>query len=339
MQFNKVVALVKAIHLQTKSIANEGLDRTNAINLFLRGDPGVAKSSAVMAAAAELGIPCRVVIASQYDPADLGGFPYRDGDDMYRARPFFLPSEGEGILFLDEISQCPVSVQNIVAQLVQDKRIGEHELAPGWTVVLAGNKQSNRAGTTVLVRQLTNRCAFVEVDVDPELWLAWAAETQADPMVQAYIAWRKTESLHKFDPAFEINATPRSWHKVSEVRKMKLEPMMEREVIRGLIGDAEATSFSGFIKLSDGIPDPARIIASPKTEPLPEKPEMIYATAAALVGHTTTRTLEPILTYLDRLTRKEFTVFYFRQVVANNPALKDHKVAVAWKVKNQKILL
>lgn len=345
MDFRNVVRTLEAVHNQTIRIADGNEDRARSLTVFLRGDPGIAKSSAVYHAAKALkektgrNIECRVIIASQFDPADLGGFPYRDGKTMNRARPFFLPEDGEGFLFLDEVSQCPTSIQNILAQLVQERHIGEHILAPRWTVVLAGNLQSNRAGTSVLVRQLTNRCNFVKMDVNVDHWLEWAYTAQIDPAVVGYIAWMKAAALHSFDPAREINPTPRTWEKASEVRKLGLDPANERELLNGCIGEEQTAKLNGFIKVAMKAPDPAKVARDPKGTPLPEGPEMTYATCVALTGSANPVTIAPFLQYLDRIDRKEYVVFFLKAAFGRDPSLQKTKAVSNWLVANSELFL
>lgn len=349
MDFSEVVATVKAVHGQTRRIETNNEHRGRSLTVFLRGDPGLGKSEAIYAAGKALGVNVRTLIAAQFDPADLGGFPFRDTvtdadgkpkHTMKRARPFFLPEDGEGILFCDELSQCPVSIQNIFAQLVQERRIGEHVLGPKWTIVLAGNKQSNRAGTTVLVRQLTNRCQFIDMAVNPDQWLNWAAGAEVDPMIMGYIAFNKLKSLHQFDAAVEVNPTPRSWEKASEVRKLRLEDHVEFELLKGTVGDSEGAGLRGFIRNHEKVPDPEKIIAAPTTTELPRGPELTYATAAALIGHTTAKTIGPILKYMDRIERKEFVVFYLKSIKGRDAAMFASAKPVAdWLYKNAGLLV
>jgi MoxR-like ATPase len=84
------------------------------------------------------------------DPADLGGMPWVTDGRTVRCRPDWLPTEGRGILFLDELPQAGLANLNIAATLIREHRIGEHRLPPTWMVACAGNHHHNRAGTTTM---------------------------------------------------------------------------------------------------------------------------------------------------------------------------------------------
>ena len=77
--------------------------------VFLHGSPGVGKSDVVRQVAKDLGYELIDLRLSQLDPVDLRGVPSVD-DEAHVTRwnvPNFLPTEGKGILFLDELPEFP----------------------------------------------------------------------------------------------------------------------------------------------------------------------------------------------------------------------------------------
>ena len=76
------------------------------IPTFLWGAPGIGKSSIVKAIAKEMNIVCIDLRLSLMDPTDLKGIPFYDqkSHTALWAPPAFLPKEGCGILFLDELN-------------------------------------------------------------------------------------------------------------------------------------------------------------------------------------------------------------------------------------------
>lgn len=319
---------------------------------FFVAQPGTGKSSLVHGAAYETGRKARTLILAQYDPADVGGLIYREtlktGETVMRkSRPAYLPQEGQpgqnDLLFLDEFSQSGQAVQNVAAQLAYDRHIGDHQLSPFSTVVLAGNSQSDRAGTAPLVRHLTNRVTMMGVKIHPDHWIEWAAQNGVHPTVVGYIAWRKTEALHKFNPQAEQNPTARSWYNVSNVMHLGLlgasDRHLTRAMISGYVGEAEGGTFMAFQKIIDDLPDPKDIIKDPMRAPVPTDPQIIYATVTALCGHADDRTVEPIIKYLDRLERKEFCVFAIRYLHNKDKKLVDHKAITGWMARNAKLFV
>ena len=72
---------------------------------FLWGAPGVGKSSIVKQIAEAQGLEFIDLRLALMDPTDLKGIPFFDKETHLAlwAPPAFLPREGKGILFLDEL--------------------------------------------------------------------------------------------------------------------------------------------------------------------------------------------------------------------------------------------
>src|ERR1700722_18655202 len=122
--------------------------------IYLWGPPGVGKSSIVAQAAKALSLRLVDVRATLLDPVDLRGVPRITGTVTQWCPPIFLPTDGAGVLFLDELAQAPPLVQSACLQLVLDRRIGEYELPPDWVVVASSNRAEDRAGTHRLISPL-----------------------------------------------------------------------------------------------------------------------------------------------------------------------------------------
>jgi len=132
--------------------------------------------------AAELAIPLRDVRALLLDPVDLRGLPFLGSDGRSKwATPDFLPQDGEGILFLDELNAAPAMVQASCYQLVLDRKLGEYTLPEGWAIVAAGNRDSDRAATTRMPTPLRNRFVHLEFEVDVQEWAEWAIGAEIRP--------------------------------------------------------------------------------------------------------------------------------------------------------------
>ena len=81
------------------------------VPLHIWGACGVGKSQIVAQVASDLDYEFLDVRAVQLDPVDLRGLPRIAADKTEWAPPKFLPTSGNGILFLDELTSAPQMTQ------------------------------------------------------------------------------------------------------------------------------------------------------------------------------------------------------------------------------------
>jgi hypothetical protein len=250
---------------------------------YLWASPGVGKSSIVRQVASELGVQLIDIRATLLDPVDLRGLPRVEGDQAKWCAPAFLPTDGEGILFLDELAQAPPLVQSSCLQLTLDRRIGEYVLPDGWTVVAASNRQEDRAGTHRLISPLLNRFIHLDMDVSLDDWQTWAVQRGIAPEVRAFLRF-KPGLLFNFDPSTNPRAfpTPRSWQFVSDVLP-HTPKALSHQVVAGCVGEGPAAEFVGFLKLYSTLPDLDAVLANPDRSAIPTEPSVVCALIPALV--------------------------------------------------------
>src|SRR5260370_11684925 len=104
--------------------------------VFIWGGPGVGKSAVVHQLASILSIPLRDVRALLLDPVDLRGLPFLGNDGRSKwATPEFLPQDGSGILFLDELNAAPAMVQASCYQLALDPKLPSSPFPPACSIL------------------------------------------------------------------------------------------------------------------------------------------------------------------------------------------------------------
>jgi len=130
----------------------------------------------------------------------------------------FLPTDGKGILFLDELTSAPQMTQAGCYQLVLDRKLGEYVLPEGWVVIAAGNPASERGVHFAMPRPLRNRFVHIELEADLSDWCRWAVGASVRPEIIAFLRF-KPDLLHAADTTSDANAwpTPRSWEMASHV--------------------------------------------------------------------------------------------------------------------------
>ena len=199
-------------------------------------------------------------------PVDLRGLPFLGSDGRSRwATPEFLPQNGSGILFLDELNAAPAMVQASCYQLVLDRKLGEYTLPEGWAIIAAGNRDSDRGVTTRMPTPLRNRFVHLEFEVDMQDWSEWAIQAGIRPEVIAFLRFRP-ELISAFDRDAHAFPSPRSWEFVSHILdslNSQPNPAIEHEVIAGAVGTGAATEFSALPQNVQGIAQHRRHLAEP----------------------------------------------------------------------------
>ena len=301
--------------------------------MFIWGSPGSGKSAVVNQLAAELEIALRDIRALLLDPVDLRGLPFvgKDGRSQW-ATPEFLPQDGAGILFLDELNAAPAMVQASCYQLVLDRRLGEYTLPEDWAIVAAGNRDSDRAATTRMPTPLRNRFVHIDFEVDVQEWSEWAIKANVGPEVIAFIRFRP-ELLSAFDRDSNAFPSPRSWEFVSRILNSKPDPSAEHELIAGAVGTGAATEFSAFLRMFRELPNIDAILLNPTQEPVPENAAAQYAVASALARCASDTNFDRICLYLNRLPI-EFRVLCVRDATLREPAIRCTAGYVKWAVQN-----
>ncbi|MEZ4250164.1 MAG: MoxR family ATPase [Polyangiales bacterium] len=196
--------------------------------VLLEGPTGIGKSELVRGLATRLGIQHRVLDLSLLEPPDLVGLPVLEGGRTSFASPRILPTEGEGILLLEELNRAERYIQQPALQLLSARRLHEYVLPAGWSVFAAINPETGDYQVTPLDLALRARFLQVPVRADRASWLAWAGAHGVHPAVLAMA--RAHERL--FD-----EVSPRAWTYASEVLSaMGDGELRDETLVRDVLG-------------------------------------------------------------------------------------------------------
>lgn len=244
------------------------------LSLMIWGPPGVGKSSIVAQCAAREGLELIDLRLSQLAPTDLRGLPVPSDKVCTWYPPEFLPQDGRGILFLDEINMAPPAMQGIAQQLILDRKVGSYEVPDGWFVWAAGNRKEDKASVFDMPAPLANRFVHLEVQPDFDSFKSHALKFGIDERILAFLAYR-TNLLHHIDPRQPAWPSPRTWVMASQLRSIGLP-------IASAVGNAAATEFEAFEAVYRNLPDLDAIAAGHKGIALPEEPSVRYAVTIGL---------------------------------------------------------
>ncbi|MEA3228833.1 MAG: MoxR family ATPase [Campylobacterota bacterium] len=300
---------------------------------FLWGAPGIGKSSIIKQIALEKEIGFIDLRLALMDPTDLKGIPFYDKESHTAlwAPPAFLPKDGEGILFLDELNSAPPSVQASAYQLILDRKVGEYELPDGWAIVSAGNREGDRGVTYRMPSPLANRFVHFEMDVNIDDWRFWAYKKGIDNRIISYISY-KNEDLFSFSAKNDTKsfATPRSWEYVHNILQTNLDKNLLLDTIGGAIGKEIAVNFLGFIKVMDRVPDIESILESGEGEQSLEV-DVLYVLSTGLVSAVLkdNSRLDNLLRYTLEM-KGEFAVMIVQDLQRDGVVMEHSKVFKEW---------
>jgi len=305
--------------------------------VFIWGGPGIGKSAVVAQLASEMKVPLRDVRALLLDPVDLRGLPFLGNDGRSKwATPDFLPQDGSGILFLDELNAAPAMVQASCYQLVLDRKLGDYALPEKWAIIAAGNRDSDRAVTTRMPSPLRNRFVHLEFEVDLQEWSEWAIRNAIRAEVIAFLRFRR-ELLSVFDRDANAFPSPRSWEFVSRILESQPRSSVEHELFAGAVGTGAATEFSAFLRMFRELPNIDAILLNPLSEPVPENAAAQYAVASALARVASDLNFDRVCLYLGRMPT-EFRVLCVRDASLRVPAVRHTAAYTKWAIENHHVL-
>ena len=273
--------------------------------LLLLSSPGIGKSSIINQFAQEKDMGLIEIRGASSNPAELADIKYISQDEVHDAPQAWVPTEAKvkdrqcpsnGIIFIDELADSMLSVQSTLQRLFLDRKLGSLELASGWWVCAASNKQEHKAAAGRISTALLNRAMVLNLDPDADALVEYLMnQPDVDPSVVGFVRFRPdclkdspVDCLKQEIPQF---CSPRSLHATGKfVHEMKTKDMalpdhVVLESISGLIGQGRGTELFGFMKLVDELPDIFEVIENPKETPVPHSTDAQLAIAYSLLGN------------------------------------------------------
>ena len=280
------------------SIINNKLPIRTLPSVMLWGAPGVGKSQAIRQLAKEIeeNTGKKAVVTDVrlllFNPIDLRGIPTSNADKtlaVWLKPQIFQMDDSDdivNILFLDEISAAPQSVQAAAYQITLDRVIGEHKLPENCIVIAAGNRTTDKSVAYKMPKALANRLLHIEVEGSFKSWKEWAIRNGINDKVLGFLSFRQNY-LMGFDSSSDdlAFATPRSWEMVSNLLNHVSDDIEKMHpLISGLVGSGVAVEFRSWAKVYKQLPDIEEIFDS-KTPPLPHSTDAMYALTAAMTAY------------------------------------------------------
>ena len=284
--------------------------------------------------------------AGDYDLLDYAGLPYVEDGIQRRASPDIWPGVGAsgkvwGILFLDEFTQAGREKQTVMQRLFDEGRVGDYVL-PGHhksdpncerglvLIVLAGNRQSDRANSQGMGTQTGSRVIHTVLEPSVEDWINWANDNDVDPTVTALVR-QCPEYLFKLDAQQKTEvptgSTPRTLVFLSNLVKQCPPPELEVQLYIGAVGEECARAYIALVHAARSI-NVEEALTNPEGADIPQEVGHQFAAASLLIRRANPDNFANVIRYVERVGENgfaspEIAVFVVEAIKRRTPLVAE----------------
>ncbi len=322
------------------------------VPLFV-GPPGIAKTAFVREGANFIGpdVVVRELHLASMSEVDIRGYLIPQGDYAKFTKPEFwatVEQHPRGILFMDEFVQAPHEVQKAVAPLILEGRIGELQLPPGWSIVLAGNGLDDGAGANTLLSHIVNRVQIITTKApDVDVWVSWAIAAGL-PFEAIAFAKHRPDIVFNGELPSEPNepfCTIRSLHSLCDVANAYpggMRAMVDNDVgmamINGSIGVGPASELIMMVRTAINLPSFEDVVRNQAGTRVPTSPSKAYSMVMLCSVRTEMESIEPVMEYLERFPIN-FSMTAIISLIRRNKMFAQNKRMLAWVMANKALLV
>lgn len=225
----------------------------NSIVPFVWGNQGIGKTSVLKQYATTKYGPKGFVhlhLATQ-EVGDLVGLLHHTAaGTVEHSRPEWFPTEGSGVIFLDEFNRAHPDVLQAMFPFVLSKTIHRHILPEGWVIAVAGNYQSGGNGFNVTdISDAALMSRFCHIDLKPtvEEFVSFAESKEAMSVAGFIMEQPKMLETNATGTYDTVTPDRRAWlDLVSPLEREDISDTVRFELYSGIVGATAAAAFSAW---------------------------------------------------------------------------------------------
>jgi hypothetical protein len=209
---------------------------------MLWGASGIGKSTIAKDLAKAIGGRLVLYRLGGKLPEDLRGIPQVNAETgttrWYHDEE--LPTNGAGVLFLDEINTARPEVMNQGMEVMLERSLGRWRCPDDFFVLGAGNEAAHGASVFDMPIPVADKAYHIKVGSDFASWsTGWAMRNEIAPEILAFLQVRSDLfdcGERRVTSDHMVDASPRGWEAVSNVFK-EVPPGRTRDIlIAGKVG-------------------------------------------------------------------------------------------------------
>jgi hypothetical protein len=313
INFGKTVSLAQAANIILSTPMNR---------YFLRGEPGIGKSSLLKTLGASL--PSHEIAYIDVPNMDLGDIAmpvinHENKTTAYYPNSRFKVHLGKPVItMLDEYTKGADPIKNMLHPMLEvaNPRLGDIALDPRSITFLTGNLSSDGVGDNLKAHSMNRIIPLHVRKPDADEWIGWAINNDIAPEVIAWVKQFPQSMASYLDEAQQDNpyifnprkggqtafVSPRSLERVSNIVKVRSQLDTDSLIcaMSGAVGESASRDMQAYIEFSDQLPTWEGVIENPKTAKVPDGAGACAIIVFGAIAKVTKDTITPFMTYLER---------------------------------------
>lgn len=270
--------------------------------LFIEGAPGCGKTAIARAEIKSLGRPLVYECAAYLTQANFG-LPCPDGDWLKVLRPNRWFAQENATLIFDEADKLSPMMQQQMAQIAHERRLGDDHLPKGCSVILIGNRTADANGSYGVSNILSSRTARIEYAPEASEVLLYGHTAGWHPLLLAALEMNKAY-VNKPDPAKDRFPCSRSWENASDILKLTDNRDRWPLITAAHVGDEATAHIEALLSCYTELTPVAECLRNPDKAGIPKNPAAIMLQGTIVASETSMTTARAALKYLARFPKE-----------------------------------